>query len=280
MKISTLIIVTVITVLLIFSGYTVFRQNSVNPNDAAEKNKPLIAENSHYVEYSKAAYNQAWDKRRVLFFYASWCPICKPADESFKQNVSRIPEDVFLIRVNYNDPDTDQAEKNLARKYGVVYQHTFVQIDQNENVVTKWNGGEIDELLSEIKFTEKKAAFAIFTNGTFRIFTAAMYHNLSPNAFITAGNPNIITITKPEITWQEFFSTLPFSLTSECLTTGTNETFCSNGDNELKFYLNGELLPTVLGQEIMNGDKLLVTFGNDSEKTLQDQMARVSNPLE
>ena len=142
------------------------------------------------------------------------------------------------------------------------------------------SGTEINEPFSEMKFSEKKAAFAIFTNGTFRIFTAAMYHNLSPNAFIEASNPNIITITKQGITWNEFFSTLPFSLTQECLTTGTNETFCTSGDRELKFYLNGELQPTVLSQEIMNGDKLLITFGNDSEITLQEQMARVPNPIE
>jgi thioredoxin-related protein len=53
--------------------------------------------------------------------------------------------------VNYNDTATDQAEKELAKKYGVTYQHTFVQIDAEGNEVTKWNGGKIEELLHNIR---------------------------------------------------------------------------------------------------------------------------------
>jgi hypothetical protein len=57
---------------------------------------------------------------------------------------------VTIIRVNYNDSDTDPAEEALADEYGVTYQHTFVQIDENGNEVAKWNGGEIEELLERI----------------------------------------------------------------------------------------------------------------------------------
>ncbi len=106
---------------------------------------------SGYVQYSKKALDSASGGRRVLFFYASWCPTCKPADASFTQNASKIPDDMTLIRVNYNDPETDQEEKGLAKKYGITYQHTYVQIDSSGKEVTKWNGGQIDELLSKIK---------------------------------------------------------------------------------------------------------------------------------
>jgi thiol-disulfide isomerase/thioredoxin len=106
---------------------------------------------SRYVHYSKSNLDNSSSNRRVLFFYASWCPTCKPADASFTQNVNTIPEDLTLIRVNYNDPETDQEEKNLARKYSVTYQHTFVQIDSSGKEIAKWNGGQIEELLSNIK---------------------------------------------------------------------------------------------------------------------------------
>lgn len=106
---------------------------------------------SRYVEYSKATFDGAANKRRVLYFYANWCPICRPIDINFKENVSKIPEDVVVIRVNYNDSDTDQEEKDLAKKYGITYQHTFVQIDSQGKEVAKWNGGQIDELLANIK---------------------------------------------------------------------------------------------------------------------------------
>ena len=106
---------------------------------------------SRYVEYSKAALDQAAGNRRVLFFYANWCPTCRPTDVDLSANKSKIPEDVTVIRVNYNDPETDQEEKDLARKYDITYQHTFVQIDSQGKEVTKWNGGKTDELLAKIK---------------------------------------------------------------------------------------------------------------------------------
>ena len=66
-------------------------------------------------------------------------------------NPNKIPKDVIVIRTNYNDPNTDQEEKDLAKKYGITYQHTFVQIDSTGKEIAKWNGGQTDELTANIK---------------------------------------------------------------------------------------------------------------------------------
>lgn len=124
---------------------------------------------------------------------------------------------------------------------------------------------------------DNTASFAIFTNGTFRVFTAAMYHNLSPDAYIEASNPNIIKISKAGITWGDFFSTLPFKLTNDCLITGTKETFCSNKDEVLKFYLNGERKVQILDEVIEDGDELLITYGNESDEAIELQIQSISN---
>lgn len=123
--------------------------SSVAPS-SQDSSSTQTAENGHYIEFSEGILDNTIG-RRVLFFYANWCPICKPADADFKANVSKFPEDLTLIRVNYNDPDTDPAEKALAQKHGITYQHTFVQIDEAGNEVAKWNGGTTDKLLSEIQ---------------------------------------------------------------------------------------------------------------------------------
>lgn len=104
-----------------------------------------------YSPFTTATLANGANTKRVLFFYASWCPTCKPADAAFSNNVEKIPAGVSLIRVNYNDNETDDEEKALAKKYGVTYQHTFVQLDAKGNQVTKWNGGQIAELVSNIK---------------------------------------------------------------------------------------------------------------------------------
>lgn len=123
-----------------------------------------------------------------------------------------------------------------------------------------------------------KASFAIFTNGTFRIFTSSMYHNLSQDAFIESSNPNLVHVKKTGVTWNNFFATLPFKLTSSCLTTGTKETFCSGNGRTLKFYINGVENYNALDQEIKNGDTLLVTYGSHSAKSINSQLQKVSKP--
>lgn len=106
---------------------------------------------TRYVVFSKSAFDQAKDKKRVLYFYANWCPICRPIDVEFRQNMSKIPQDVVVIRVNYNDSETNQETKDLAKQYGITYQHTFVQIDAQGKKIALWNGGGLNELLQNIK---------------------------------------------------------------------------------------------------------------------------------
>ncbi len=136
------------------------KDDKMMANEAADKKADVMMDSSDekmmkkegaYAPFSPELLANSTSTRRVLFFYANWCPTCKPADKSFSDNLSEIPADVTLIRVNYNDNETDRAEKELAKKYGITYQHTFVQIDAQGNEVSKWNGGKIDELLSNVK---------------------------------------------------------------------------------------------------------------------------------
>lgn len=127
------------------------KETSTNKNEKTV-NLAQTAEASRYVVYTSSdKFAKNADKKRVLFFYANWCPTCIPADANFKENASKIPQDVIVLRVNYNDPETNSKDKALAKKYGITYQHTFVQVDANDNEVTKWNGGQIEELLANIK---------------------------------------------------------------------------------------------------------------------------------
>jgi thioredoxin 1 len=69
----------------------------------------------------------------VIFFHATWCPSCRAADDAISSEV--IPDRLTILKANF-DNSTD-----LRKKYGVVAQHTFVQVDPNGNEVKKWLGG-------------------------------------------------------------------------------------------------------------------------------------------
>lgn len=109
--------------------------------------EPVVVDDqsSAYREYSPAAFASTVDKKRVLFFHASWCPTCKVAHAEFEKGSPSIPEGVLIFKTDYD------AEDDLKKTYGVTYQHTFVQVDEQGNVVTKWNGGGITELAANVK---------------------------------------------------------------------------------------------------------------------------------
>jgi thiol-disulfide isomerase/thioredoxin len=82
----------------------------------------------------------------VLFFRASWCPTCISVDKDIKANLGNIPSSLSILDVNY---DTSAA---LKQKYGVIYQHTFVQVDKDGNLIKKWSGSPtLTALVAEVK---------------------------------------------------------------------------------------------------------------------------------
>ena len=125
--------------------------NDISSEDQIEEDEMMITNDSRYIVYSSGVLDQTADSKRVLYFYANWCPICRPVDAELRENESQIPEDLKVIRVNYNDPETDDEEEELAKTYGITYQHTFVQIDENGNEITKWSSGGLEEILENVK---------------------------------------------------------------------------------------------------------------------------------
>lgn len=103
-----------------------------------------------YINFNSQNFESNKDKRRVLFFYANWCTTCRPVNAEFLSNSNQLPEDVVVYRVNYRDSDTDDTEKELAEKYKITYQHTFVQVNQQGEVIKKWNGGNLAELIKNV----------------------------------------------------------------------------------------------------------------------------------
>lgn len=147
--------------------------------------------------------------------------------------------------------------------------------EEKKNATSQFSVSTAPSLIQADKEVDYTAGFAIFTNGTFRIFTAPMYHNQSEDVFIESSNPNIVRVKKADITWDDFFKTLPFKLAKDCLTTGTGQTFCTNSNGKLSFYLNNIEDSSVLEKQINKGDRLLVTYGNENEEQIQLQLQKI-----
>jgi len=97
-----------------------------------------------YEEYSPEKVASAGENKTILFFHAPWCPTCKSADKDISQNLNLIPDDVVILKTDYDN------SSELKKKYGVTYQHTFVQVDAEGNQIKKWSGGGLSSILDNI----------------------------------------------------------------------------------------------------------------------------------
>lgn len=82
---------------------------------------------------------------KVYFFHAPWCPVCKGIDEEIVADTSQLPDDVTLIKTDYD------ANTELRQKYGVTYQYTFVQVDDNGDLVKKYTATSYEAVVQGIE---------------------------------------------------------------------------------------------------------------------------------
>ena len=128
------------------------------------------------------------------------------------------------------------------------------------------------------KTVDYKAKFAIYINGTKRIFTNSMYHNLSKDVYIEASDPSMVHVKKDGKTWMDFFMTLPMKLDKDCIITGTKETFCMTKNSTLKFYLNDVKNDKLLFEKIKDNDLALISYGTENETQLKSQLNSLKKP--
>ena len=83
--------------------------------------------------------------KKIYFFHAPWCPICKAIDTDIMSDTSQIPSGTTFIKTDFD------SNIELRQKYGVTYQYTFVQVDNDGNEVKQWNTTTLDKAISGIQ---------------------------------------------------------------------------------------------------------------------------------
>lgn len=125
---------------------------------------------------------------------------------------------------------------------------------------------------------EDRASLSIYINNIQVPTSSREFLNRSIDVYLTQ-EISIIHIANPEVSWDDFFKTLPVTVSKNCFVTQSSVSYCSGDNGVLKFYLNGEKKDNLLSLKIKDGDRSLVTFGKESENQIKDQMSYVPNPL-
>ena len=103
-----------------------------------------LSPNSRYQDYSDERLKSLTNSRILLFFHADWCSTCQNFEKQILVS-GAIPKDIVILKVNY---DTATL---LKKKYSVLSQSTFIQVDAQGNMYKRWLGkSSIWEILSEM----------------------------------------------------------------------------------------------------------------------------------
>lgn len=86
---------------------------------------------SRYYDWNKELFEASLAEGKTIFleFHASWCPVCKRQEPALIAGFEKLNNpNVIGFKVPYKDDKTTNEHTQLARKYGIAYQHTHIVI--------------------------------------------------------------------------------------------------------------------------------------------------------
>lgn len=122
------------------------------------KGKVLAGDKAKLLEFNKEDYQAAvkQNKTILLYFYATWCPICQKGIKSKEEAFNKLEDDQYIgFRVNYKDSDTDADEEKLASDYAVGFQSTTVIVKNGEVKMKSTTHLNADKVIAELEKAAK-----------------------------------------------------------------------------------------------------------------------------
>ncbi len=121
-------------------------EGTISSDGSSGNNTETVTGPGIYVDYDASYLSRAAEGDVVLFFHAPWCPHCKETNTDILNNKDNIPGNVTILKVDYD------SSKDLRNKYGVTYQHTFVQVDSTGNKLKLWVGSKtLSDILKQVQ---------------------------------------------------------------------------------------------------------------------------------
>ncbi len=79
------------------------------------------------------------------------------------------------------------------------------------------------------------------------------------------------------VTMGYLFETLGIGLTEECYVFPDGREFCTNEDYSLKYYINHEKVSGINDSVLLDGDRILISYGNESQEEIDSQLLELDS---
>lgn len=131
-----------VLVLLFRPATTVAPEATQQASETVETPPAETLAEGRYIEYDEPAVTADGYSETIIFFHAGWCPECRAFDQAIQ--LSTIPAGTQILKLDYD------SSTELREKYEVTLQSTFVKVDQDGALLTKWVGYGRDKSVEAI----------------------------------------------------------------------------------------------------------------------------------
>src|SRR5713226_4799630 len=108
-------------------------------------------------------------------------------------------------------------------------------------------------------------------------YSSLAYQLKSPYIHFEKDNGETVHMHAANVTLGFLFDSIHIGLTDKCFVFPDKRQFCSNDKYTLKFYVNHHEVPSIRDYVFKQGDRMLISYGNENETQINDQLARVDS---
>ena len=123
------------------------------------------------------------------------------------------------------------------------------------------------------------AAFAVKLNGTKLDFSDNKYQVKSRFMHVENGDGNTLHRHATGVPVAEFFKSIKMNVTDSCFTNDNGTKSCSNGKENLEFYVNGNKTKSIADYVFNDDDRILVVYGDSPIQVKQDLDQLQQSPI-
>jgi hypothetical protein len=123
------------------------------------------------------------------------------------------------------------------------------------------------------------AAFAVKINGTKLDFSDNKYQVKSRFMHVENGDGDTLHRHATGVPIAEFFKSIKMNVTDTCFTNDNGTKFCSNGKENLEFYVNGNKTKSIADYVFNDDDRILIVYGDSPIQVKQDLDQLQQSPI-
>lgn len=154
-------------------------------------------------------------------------------------------------------------------------QSSHEESDTSNGIITPDDVSEMGQLGSE----HSHAAILVKIFGDEFDFSAPAYQIKSSWIHFEGRDGSTIHKHSTGVTLGYLFETLGIGLDDQCYVFQDGRSFCTNEDYALRFFINGDKVSDIRDYEVMDGDRILISYGAENQNEIMSQLNELSHQL-